>query len=193
MHKLKNEILALTAGVLKAEVLSQKSYITDDAFGIEVAVRVIVDTSVLETSLKRVMQDRILYEQLIQARANERELLKKIAMLEEENQKGGKSKEISANLKNEFQAASQGLTAVDWFQKALEFWADGKFTDPGKTIEYMSEAIRLKPDYTAAHTNRGLAYIHSGNNREGCRSFITACELGNCKGYDIARKEGYCR
>src|SRR5450759_5981405 len=31
----KDEILALTAGVLKAEVVSQKNYASEDAFGIE--------------------------------------------------------------------------------------------------------------------------------------------------------------
>jgi hypothetical protein len=34
----KDEILALTAGVLKAEVVSQKNYASDDAFGIEIVV-----------------------------------------------------------------------------------------------------------------------------------------------------------
>ncbi len=47
----KDEILALTAGVLKAEVVSQKNYASDDAFGIEIVVNVVVDTSVLEESI----------------------------------------------------------------------------------------------------------------------------------------------
>jgi hypothetical protein len=41
----KDEILALAAGVLKAEVVSQKNYASDDAFGIDVVVKVVVDTS----------------------------------------------------------------------------------------------------------------------------------------------------
>jgi len=44
----KDEILTLTAGVLKAEIVFQKNYTTDDAFGIEVTVRAEVDTAVLE-------------------------------------------------------------------------------------------------------------------------------------------------
>ena len=87
----KDEILALTAGVLKAEVVSQKNYTTDDAFGIEVAVRVEVDTAVLEARLKKVLEDKPHLEQLKQARAREKELLEKIALLEKENQKPGKS------------------------------------------------------------------------------------------------------
>ena len=49
----KDEILALAAGVLRAEVISQKNYHTDDAFGIEIVVNVIVDTSVLEERVKK--------------------------------------------------------------------------------------------------------------------------------------------
>jgi hypothetical protein len=44
----KDEILALAAGVLKAEVVSQKNYHTDDAFGIDVVVKVVVDTEIYQ-------------------------------------------------------------------------------------------------------------------------------------------------
>ena len=54
----KDEILALTAGVLKAEVVSQKNYHTDDAFGVEIVVRIDVDTSVLEDRVKKLLADR---------------------------------------------------------------------------------------------------------------------------------------
>jgi tetratricopeptide (TPR) repeat protein len=158
----KDEILALTAGVLKAEVVSQKNYTTDDAFGIEVAVRVEVDTAVLEARLKKVLEDRTHFEQLKQARAREKELLEKIAALEGENRKSGKSKQKTANLKKEFQNASQGITAVDWLYKAIALWNEGKYTDPGKAIEYLNEAIRLKPDDAAAHNIRGNVYVDLG-------------------------------
>ncbi len=48
----KDEILVLAAGVLNAEVVSQKNYASDDAFGIDVTVKVVVDTSVLEERVK---------------------------------------------------------------------------------------------------------------------------------------------
>ena len=48
----KDEILALAAGVLRAEVVSQENYHTKDAFGIDVVVKVVVDTSVLEERVK---------------------------------------------------------------------------------------------------------------------------------------------
>src|SRR5664280_2363826 len=60
----KDEILALTAGVLKAEVISQKNYASDDAFGIEIVVNVVVDTSLLEERVKKQLQDRTHLTQL---------------------------------------------------------------------------------------------------------------------------------
>jgi len=173
----KDEILALTAGVLKAEVVSQKNYTTDDAFGIEVTVRVEVDTAVLETRLKKVLEDRTHFEQLKQARTREKELLEKIAVLEEENRKSGQSDQNKANLKKEFQAASQGLTAVDWFQKAVDLWTDGKFTDPGKAIEYLDEAIRLEPDVGPNYTLRGVAHDKLGQYQRAIRDYDTAIQL----------------
>ena len=157
----KDEILALAAGVLKAEVVSQKNYASDDAFGIDVVVKVVVDTSVLEERVKKLLQDRTHLEQLNQARTREKELLKKIAALEGENRKSGKSKQKSANLKKEFQDASRGLTAVDWLDKTSALWADGKHTDAIQAIEYLNEAIRLKPDYEDAYNNRVMLILNS--------------------------------
>jgi tetratricopeptide (TPR) repeat protein len=173
----KDEILALTAGVLKAEVVSQKNYTTGDAFGIEVTVMVAVDTALLEARLKKVLEDRTHFEQLKQARAREKELLEKIAALEKENRKSGKSEQKSASLKKEFQTASQGLTAVDWYNKAVDLWSDERFTDPGKAIEYLNEAIRLKPDYAEAYGNRGIAYVKLGQYQRAIQDYDTAIRL----------------
>jgi hypothetical protein len=63
----KDEILALAAGVLKAEVVSQKNYASEDAFGIDIVVKVVVDTSVLEERVKKLLQDRTHLTQLTEA------------------------------------------------------------------------------------------------------------------------------
>jgi hypothetical protein len=63
----KDEILALAAGVLKAKVVSQKNYASEDAFGIDVIVKVVVDTSVLEERVKKLFQDRTHLTQLTEA------------------------------------------------------------------------------------------------------------------------------
>jgi tetratricopeptide (TPR) repeat protein len=173
----KDEILALTAGVLKAEVVSQKNYTTDDAFGIEVKVRVEVDTALLEARLKKVMEDRTHFEQLKQARSREKELLKKVAVLEEKNRKSGKSKQKSTDLKKEFQAASRGLTAGELLQKSLDLWIDGKLSDPRKSIEYMNEFIRLEPDFAMAYYVRGDAYADLGEHQQAIRDYDQAIRM----------------
>jgi tetratricopeptide (TPR) repeat protein len=60
-------------------------------------------------------------------------------------------------------------------------------------ISDYNEAIRLKPDDAVLYNNRGSTYIDSGNNLEGCSSLSKACELGYCKGYESAKREGYCQ
>jgi len=154
----KDEILALTAGVVKAEVVSQKNYHTEDAFGIEIIVNVIVDTSVLGERVKKLLQDRTHLTQIKDAQKREEELLQKVAKLEEENRKLTARKQNTKELKKQFQQASRGLTAMDWFDKAFALWVDGKYTDPKKAIEYLTNSIRLKPDLAEAYGNRGLAY-----------------------------------
>ena len=104
----KDEILALTAGVLKAEVISQKNYASDDAFGIEIVVNVVVDTSVLEERVKKHLQDKTHLTQLKDTQKREKELLQKVAQLEEENRKLTAKKQSTEKLKKEFQQASQG-------------------------------------------------------------------------------------
>ena len=173
----KDEILALTAGVLKAEVISQKNYHTDDAFGVEVVVRIDVDTSVLEDRVKKLLADRTHLEQLNQARKKEKELLDTVAKLQEENKRLTAEKKSTAQLKSQFHEASQGLTAVDWADKALVIWQGEKFSDPKKAIEYLNEAIRLKPDYARAYVGRGIAYVSLGQRQRAIKDFNKAIGL----------------
>jgi tetratricopeptide (TPR) repeat protein len=154
----KDEILALAAGVLKAEVVSQKNYASEDAFGIDVVVKVVVDTSVLEERVKKLLQDKTHLTQLKDAQKREKELLQKVAKLEGENRRLTAKKQSTQKLKKEFQQASRGLTAVDWFNQALSLWDGGKYTDPKKAIEYLNNAIKLQPDYADAYSIRGDAY-----------------------------------
>lgn len=160
----KDEILALAAGVLKAEVVSQNNYHTDDAFGMEIVVNVVVDTSLLEDSVKKQLQDRIHLNQLKETQKREKKLLQKVAQLEEENRKLSEKKQSTKKLKKEFQQASQGLKAVDWYNKALSLLNlnSGELIESKKVIEYLNNAIKLQPDYADAYINRGSAYIILG-------------------------------
>jgi len=173
----KDEILALTAGVLKAEVISQKNYHTEDAFGIELVVNVVVDTSVLEERVKKQLQDRTHLTQLIDTQKREKELLQKVAQLEEENRKLSANKQSTEKLKKEFQQASQGLTAMDWFYQASALWDGKKVTNPKKAIEYLDNAINLQPDYADAYIGRGIAYKSLGQHQLAIEDYSKAIRL----------------
>jgi tetratricopeptide (TPR) repeat protein len=170
----KDEILALTAGVLKAEVVSQKNYASDDAFGIEIIVNVVVDTSVLEERVKKLLQDKTHLTELKETQKREKELLHKVAQLEEENRKLTANKQSTEKLKKQFQQASQGLTAVEWFYNAAALWDGSKFTDPKKAIEYLDNAIKLQPDYANAYIGRGLVYSELGQQQRAIEDFNEA-------------------
>ena len=180
----KDEILALAAGVLKAEVVSQKNFASDDAFGIEIVVNVIVDTSILEERVKKQLQDRTHLTQLKDTQKREKDLLQKVAQLEEENRKLLANKQSTEKLKEQFQQASNGLTAVDWFNQANSLWDGKKFTDAKKAIEYLSNAIKLQPNYADAHNIRGNAYSSTGQYKRAIEDYNRAIRLK--PDYDVA-------
>jgi tetratricopeptide (TPR) repeat protein len=172
-----DEILALTAGVTKAEVVKQKNYTDGDGFGLEITVKVELDTAVLDKSLKRLLEDRNHLKDLKAAREREKKLLAQIVALEQENQKKGKTKQQTAKLKNEFQAAKYGLTAVEWFDKVHALWDGNKYIDPEKAIEYLTQAIRLDPSFVATYNNRGLAYYNLKQFERAITDFDQAISL----------------
>ncbi len=173
----KDEILALTAGVLQAEVVSQKNYVTGDAFGIEVIVKVVVDTAVLEERVKKLLQDRPHLKQLQEAQKREKDLLQKLAKLEEENQSLKKQGQSTKELEKQFQDVSQGLTAVEWVNKALALRDGKKYIDPMKAIEYLNNAINLQKDYADAYISRGDAYDDLGQHQRAIEDYNEAIRL----------------
>jgi tetratricopeptide (TPR) repeat protein len=62
----------------------------------------------------------------------------------------------NVNMKN---PANQTINQdVDWSQKAMALWQNGKYKDPNKAIEYWCQAISQKQNTAKAYNNRGLAY-----------------------------------
>jgi hypothetical protein len=57
---------------------------------------------------------------------------------------------------------AMGEMAADWLDKTNALWdaSGGKFTDPKKAIEYLNNAIKLKPDYVEAYNNTGGVLIY---------------------------------
>ncbi|MGD9193529.1 MAG: tetratricopeptide repeat protein [Desulfobacterales bacterium] len=59
------------------------------------------------------------------------------------------------NKKSQNQAAHQD---VDWNQKAMALWKNGRYQDPNKAINYWNHAIKKDPQSAKALNNRGVAY-----------------------------------
>jgi tetratricopeptide (TPR) repeat protein len=178
----KDEILALAAGVLKAEIVSQKNFSTEDTFGIVVKAKVDVDTSILEERIKKLLQDRSLLEKYKESQRREKELLVRIERLEKKNWELQQSpstthKQEKEKLKKDFKEATEGLTATESVKNALALWKNGKCQDPDRAIEYLNKAISLNSNYVVAYILRGLAWAKKGNHDRAISDFNKAIEL----------------
>jgi len=78
-----------------------------------------------------------------------------------------------------FSSTAMGEMAADWLDKANALWdaPGGKFTDPKKAIEYLNNAIKLKPDYVEAYNSRGLAYFNLGQYQRATKDYNNALRL----------------
>ena len=83
----RDDILALSAGVLKAEIVQEQPFLEGGVFGIIVVAQVQVDPSVLDERIVKLLADRQGLAQLKAADKRQQELLAKIAALEAENAK----------------------------------------------------------------------------------------------------------
>lgn len=110
-----DEVLAIAVGILKTRVVSERNFTTGEAFGIEMTVEVEVDTGILEANVKHMLAERSNLEQLKAANARETELLKKVAVLEEENRRIKGSPE----LRQKFKDSTRSLIALADLQRAL--------------------------------------------------------------------------
>jgi tetratricopeptide (TPR) repeat protein len=55
--------------------------------------------------------------------------------------------------------------------------SSGKCTDPKKAIEYLNEAIKLKPDLAEAYNNRGNVYVDLGQHQQAITDYNEAIRL----------------
>ena len=161
----KDEIIALAAGVLKVEVVSQKNYVTEDAFGIIIVAKVDVDTSTLEKRVKALLEDQSLLKKYQESKNREKDLLAKIEELEKQNKKlkSSSSQEKRKKIKSQFRKIARELTATELNGRALALWGYGYYTDVSKAIALLKQAIQIDPEYSEAYNNLGLAYRSNGD------------------------------
>jgi len=73
-------------------------------------------------------------------------------------------------------APTSGL-ANNLFSNAFALCSRGKCTDPQKALEYLNEAIKLKPDYAEAYNNRGNVYGDLGQHQQAIEDYNEAIRL----------------
>ncbi len=178
----KDEIIALSAGVLKAEVVSQENFATKEALGIVVVAKVDVDTSILDERIRKLLKDRELLKKYQEVQKREKELLAKIVQLEKENRRlqtspASEDTQNKEELKKKFKDATQGLTAVEWYKKALALWKNGKYTNPGNALECLNKAISLDSNLGSAYNDRANSWYDKGKYDRAISDYNKAIEL----------------
>src|SRR5664280_1724497 len=88
-----------------------------------------------------------------------------------------KNRDHTEKLEGQFKQSYQGLTATDWFKKAVALWDEEKYTAPKKAIEYLNNAIRLQPGYADAYYSRGFAYDNLGQYQSSIKDYNEAIRL----------------
>jgi len=62
-----------------------------------------------------------------------------------------------------------------------------------EAISDYTKAIEINPRYAEAYNNRGFTYIvNLGDKKRACSDWKRACELGECRNYEIAKRKGLC-
>jgi tetratricopeptide (TPR) repeat protein len=104
-----------------------------------------------------------------------------------------------------YKALGNHRQAIDDYSRAIEInpvYADAynnrgivysSLGNYGQAIEDYSRAIEINPGHVNAYKNRAMDYLKQGNNISGCRDAQKACELGNCKLFEVATGKGDCR
>jgi tetratricopeptide (TPR) repeat protein len=67
--------------------------------------------------------------------------------------------------------------ANDLYNKALALCSSGRCTDPLLAIQYLDDAIKLKPDLARAYNNRGNAYSDLGQDQRAIQEYNEAIRL----------------
>ncbi|HUN54657.1 MAG TPA: tetratricopeptide repeat protein [Smithella sp.] len=68
-------------------------------------------------------------------------------------------------------------SAYELFKKALEICPGPKCANPQKAIEYLDQAIKIKPNFAGAYNNRGNAYCDLGQYQRALEDFNEAIRI----------------
>jgi len=178
----KDQSIALASGILTVDILSQKNYATDEGFGIILELKIDVDNSIMNNRVRQIQEDRILIDKYSELEEREKELLERIEKLQKQSKDLAKNAsadkhEKKKKLSKDLDEAIQALPAGEWNKKALALWKKGKYVDPEKAIEYLTESIRMDAHNPDSYNNRGVAYYNIGLREQAIDDFNHALLL----------------
>lgn len=78
--------------------------------------------------------------------------------------------------------------AEDYFSRGISY---SELQENNSAIDDYTNAIKLKPDFAYAYTNRGIIYLNIGYQEDACKDFMKALELGDAEVKSYIRK--YCQ
>ncbi|MCH7938943.1 MAG: tetratricopeptide repeat protein [Candidatus Marinimicrobia bacterium] len=167
----KDEILALSSGVLKVTVIEEEPFVEGEAFGIRVVAEVQVDLSVLEERVHQLLGDREHLARLREAERRVQELLKQLEALEIENTRLAdalSTTEQRETLSATFSENTANLNAQEHIRQGLAFYNGLTFDPPDSAVFHFTKAIELdsKNDLAYALRARGLVVLYSINENE---------------------------
>ncbi|MBP8984479.1 MAG: tetratricopeptide repeat protein [Syntrophobacterales bacterium] len=164
----KDQITALTAGIVRVEVLNEHW----DGKTYWLKARIAADPDDVVKSLDSLRKDREKSRELEEVKKRVDSLLAENKRLKDElkTAKG----EITKKKREEYSQVIKGLNATEWFQRGTSLWESEKYDG---AIEAFTKAIELNPKYAKAYRNRGITYASLGNYRQAIKELDKAIEL----------------
>ena len=200
----KNQIVVLTAGIVRAEVLDERW----DGKEYYLKARITADPQEVARTLEILRQDRQKTKELEEARKKADELLKETERLKMELQiaRGGKEGPLSlAEWRNRaYLLALSGdqVGAVEAYSKVLEMNPEDALAFHSRGSAYFgmgsywqavkdfTRAIELSPKFAQAYSNRGAAWYKLGDQRQAFADLRIAARLGYKPAQEYLRAMG---
>ena len=173
----KDESLALTAGILTTEVISQENYATTTGFGIRLTLKVSIDKSIVSKRLKQIKTDQSLMRKYKELQVREATLLARIKALESKTASQSQTYITPLGEAQTYRKTVQALPAVELNRKALTLWQDGRFSDPEAALTILNEAYKLDPQNPLTMNNRGVVLFLVGKRQDALTAFAQAIHL----------------
>jgi tetratricopeptide (TPR) repeat protein len=80
--------------------------------------------------------------------------------------------------------------AMAYHNRALIYDKKGQYD---QAIADYNKTIKINPRFILAYKNRGAVMMKLGNRKMACSDWKQACELGDCKSYENAKRNGWCK